>query len=250
MEELLLKADVRAGKSRKSELSALRKDRRIPAVVYGGDKPPMPVIVAEKELLRITKTGGANAIIHLQHPSGEDTVILKFLKRHVVTHQPIHADFQRISLKKKIEVKVPLRVFGEAPGVKLHGGVLEHILREVKVRTLPTQIPHHIDLDVGQLDINQSIWVKDLRVPEGVEILDAPDHIVVNIVQPTEEAAAPAAAEGAAAGTEPEVIAKGKKEEGEEGAEGAKGEAKGDAKPDAKGKAAAPAAEKKKDDKK
>ena len=224
MQELQLEATVRESKSNKSQLTALRKDRLIPAVVYGGKKGPLAVIVREKELLKLTKSGGANAIIHLKHAKGEDTVILKELQRHVVTHQPIHADFQRISMTDKIEVKVPLHVIGEPPGVKLHGGVLEHILRELRVRALPGKIPQKIDLDVSALNLNESLFVKDVKAPEGVEFLDAPDHLVVNVVQPTAEEEKPAA-EGVAGGVaEPEVIAKGKKdEEGAEGAAPAKG---------------------------
>lgn len=225
MEEIRLKAEPRPGKSTKRELSVLRRDRLIPAVVYGGDGPPMNVVVHEKELHKATQRGGANVIIRLQHPTGEDTVILKQLQHHVVTHQPLHADFQRISLKEKIEVRVPLHVVGEAPGVKLHGGVLEHVLRELKIRAFPTAIPPRIDVDVSLLDVNQSVLVRDVPSPAGVEVLDAPDHIVLNVVQPTAEEVAPAA-ETATGGAEPEVIAKGKKETAE-GAEGAAPAAKG-----------------------
>jgi large subunit ribosomal protein L25 len=242
MKEIQLEAQLReSGKGTKKQLSTLRSTHMIPAVVYGGKKDPLAVIVDEKALMQATKTGGANAILHLKHPKGEDTVILKELQRHVVSHQPIHADFQRINLKEKIEVRVPLRTVGEAPGVKLHGGILEYVLREFRVRAPPTAIPQHIDLDVSKLEVNMSLHVKDVPVPEGVEVLDAPDHLVANVLVPTEEAAAtPAAgAEGAAAAAEPEVIAKGKKDE-----EGAEGEAKAGDK-----KAAAPAAgaEKKKE---
>lgn len=221
--ELTLSAEVRE-KSKKAELTKLRKDHLIPGVVYGGKKGPVNVVVAEKELVKLMKAGGANAIIRLKTGKGEDTVILKEMQRHVVTHQPIHADFQRISMTTKIEVKVPLHVAGEAPGVKTGGGILEHVLRELKVKALPAKIPQRIEVDVSNLQLNESVHVRDLRIPEDVEVLDAPDHIVVNVVQPTAEEAPAAPAEGAAAGTEPEVIAKGKKEE--EGAEAGKEAAK------------------------
>ncbi|MBI4422220.1 MAG: 50S ribosomal protein L25 [Elusimicrobia bacterium] len=233
--ELTLNAQVRESKSRKSELTKLRQDRLIPGVIYGGKKGPVNVVVAERELAKLTKAGGANAIIHLKHAKGEDTVILKALQRNVVTSQPIHADFQRISMTTKIEVRVPLHVVGEAPGVKTGGGILEHVLRELKVRALPGKIPQRVDVDVSRLNLNDKLEVKDLAIPEGVEVLDAADHIVVNVVQPTaEEVAAPA--EGAAAGSEPEIIAKGKKEEEAEGAaaKGAAAPAKPETKPEAK----------------
>ena len=222
--ELTLNAQVRESKSKKSALTQFRKERLIPGVVYGGKKPPVNVVVTEKELVKLTKAGGSNAIIHLKTGKGEDTVILKALQRHVVTNQPLHADFQRISMTTKIEVKVPLHVVGEAPGVKTGGGILEHVLREFKVRALPAKIPQRIDVDVSALQLNDKIEVKDVKIPEGVEVLDAPEHIVVSVVQPTVEEAPAAPAEGAAAAAEPEVIAKGKKEEegAEAGKEGAK----------------------------
>lgn len=214
MKEIQLKARGRSQRGRRAELSALRAGRLIPAVVYGGDKPPVSVSVAEVDLAQATRAGGANAIIHLEHPQGSDTVILKELKRHVVTNRPLHADFQRISLKRKIEVKVPIKLIGEPPGVRLHGGILEHVLRELRIRSLPAKIPHHVEVDVGALEINESIHVRDLRVPEDVEVLDGGDHLVANVIVPTAETEAPTA-EAAAAAAEPEVIAKGKKEEGE-----------------------------------
>ena len=245
MKEIELKVELRQnGKGTKKELSTLRTARMIPAVVYGGDKPPVSVVVSEKDLTKATKTGGANAILHLKHSKGEDTVILKTLQHHAVSLAPIHADFQRISLREKIEVKVPIHVVGEAPGVKLHGGILEHVLRELRVRALPTAIPQKIDVDVSNLQLNENVLVKDVIVAKDLEVLDAPDHIVINVVQPTAEVVAPTPEAAAAAAAEPEVIAKGKKEE--EGAEGAE---KGKAAAAAPAKGAAPAAggEKKKE---
>src|SRR6185369_11672649 len=118
-----------------------------------------------------------------------------------------------------IEAKVPLRIVGEAPGVKNDGGLLQHELRELRVRALPTKIPQFIDVDVSALKINDHILVSDLKAGEGVELLDAADHMVVHVTIVKEEVAAtpatPAAgAEGAAAAAEPELAAaKGKKDE-------------------------------------
>ncbi|MFA6318512.1 MAG: 50S ribosomal protein L25, partial [Elusimicrobiota bacterium] len=177
-----------------------------------------------------------------------ETVMVKTIQRHPVTDLPIHADFQRISLTEKIEAKVPLHVMGEAPGVKTDGGMLQHELRFVTVRALPTAIPQSLAVDVSNLQLNERIQVKDLKAPEGVELLDSPEHVVVHVTLVKEEVVEVAPAEGVAAEgalAEPEVIAKGKKpEEGEEGAVGA--EAKPGAKPAAGAEAkpgAKPAAE-------
>lgn len=235
MADIQLKAEVRSEKSTKKSLSEMRDAKKIPGVVYGGKGGTVEIVVAERDLLSAIKTGGANAIIKLKHEKGEDTVIVKELQRHVVTSSPLHVDFQRISLSEKIDVKVPVRVVGEAPGVKFDGGVLEHIMREIEVQCLPNEIPAKIDVDVSQLKVGQAIHINEIAVPVGSRILDDAESIVVNIVHATiEEEVAPV--EEAVEGVEPEVIAKGKKdEEGEEGADAdAKGDAKGDAKAGAK----------------
>ncbi|MBI2361932.1 MAG: 50S ribosomal protein L25 [Elusimicrobia bacterium] len=239
MEEIKVAAELRGDKNTRNQLSELRKARKIPAVVYGGKDKPVSVTVGEKELMEALKRAGANAIIHLNHAKGTDTVILKELQRNVITGQPTHADFKRIDLKEKIVVQVPLHTVGEAPGVKLQGGILEHVMRQVEIRCLPTAIPKGIDVDISGLSVGGAIHIGELKIAEGIEVLSKADQVVVHVVIVKEEAA-PAPAEGAAAapGTEPEVIAKGKKDE-----EGAEAPA-GDKKPAAAGdkKAAAPAA--------
>ena len=217
MDELALKAEKRDLKP-KGKNNFLRRQGKIPAVVYGGSKKPIPLSIQEKDFQKAIHTrAGANAIIRLTHPEGTDTVILKSVHRHTVTHKTLHLDFQRISLKEKIEVRIPLRVVGEAPGVKLHGGILEHILRELPVRCLPTEIPDYIELDVSHLEIGHGISIQELKIPKSVEVLEKIDQVVVNVVAPTKLEEAPVAAP-AAETLEPEVIARGKKEETTEAA--------------------------------
>ncbi|MEK7757705.1 MAG: 50S ribosomal protein L25, partial [Planctomycetota bacterium] len=152
--EITLNVEVRAEKGTKKELSSLRAASRIPAVVYGGEKPSIKVALSEKELIAARKKGGVNAILRLKHAKGEETVIVKELQRHPVTDRPVHADFQRISLTNKIEAKVPLVVVGEAPGVKTSGGMMSIDLRELRIKALPTAIPQHIDVDVSHLELH------------------------------------------------------------------------------------------------
>ncbi len=167
-------------------------------------------------------------------------VLIKEIQRHPITRALRHLDFVRISLKKKIETRVPIHVKGEAPGVKVGGGVLEHLVREIRVRCLPTEIPTSIDVDISGLGINQGIRAKELKLPQGVEILMDAESVVIHVltVKVVEETPVAGAVPGAATTAEPEVIKKGKVEEGEEGATpaaGAKAPAAGDK------KAAAPA---------
>src|SRR5258708_3262738 len=132
--EITLNVEVREGKGSKKALSTLRAGSKIPAVVYGGEQPPLTIALSEKELSAARKRGGVNAILRLKHAKGEETVIIKELQRHPVTDRPVHADFQRISLTRKIEARVPLLVVGEAPGVKDFGGMLAHELRELRIK--------------------------------------------------------------------------------------------------------------------
>src|SRR5438046_8096870 len=118
MEEIKLAVEKKEAKGTKKVLSTLRAESKIPGVIYGGDKPPVEVALGEKELLAARKKGGVNAILHLRLGDADETVIVKALPRHPVTDRPVHADFQRISLTKKIDAKVPLQIKGEAPGVK------------------------------------------------------------------------------------------------------------------------------------
>ena len=216
MQEINVAAEARGAKTTKHQLSELRRAKKIPAVVYGGKDKPVSVTVGAKELMEALKKAGANAIIHLKHGKGTDTVILKELQRDVVDGHPVHADFKRIDLKEKIDVQVPLHAVGEAPGVKLGGGLLEHVLRQIEIRCLPTAIPQRIDFDVSSMQVNDALYVRDLKLPEGVELRTKADQVIVHVViVKVEVEAVVAPVEGApVAGAEPEVVAtKGKKDE-------------------------------------
>lgn len=235
MEQISVSARLREKTGGKGFLSGMRREGGIPAVIYGLNKPPVSVVVVEKEMLGIIKKG-ANAVLKLKYSDKEDNVIIKEVQRHVVTDKPIHIDFHRISLTEKIEVKVHIKVVGEAFGVKTEGGVLEHNMREFNVLCLPTDIPKEIEVDVTSLKLNENLRVKDIKAGKA-EIMDDPNQIVVSVFMPKEEVVETPVA-GTVAGAEaaePELVGgKGKKEE-----EGAEGEAKPGAKPAAPGAAGA-----------
>lgn len=220
MKPIVLEAHTRTVQ-RKSSLKALRRTGQVPAVVYGGDEPPCPVLMDGPQFAQAMRTGlGENALLSLKIGGNTTTAIVKAIQRDAITRKTLHVDFQRVSLKEKLEVAVPLKVMGEAPGVKLTGGVLEYILREVSIRCLPTDIPESIPVDVSQLQIGHGVTVRELAIPPDIEVLTAPDQLVVNIVVPSVIEEAPV--EVAPAAAEPEVIARGKKlEEGEEAVPGA-----------------------------
>ncbi|MCL2334741.1 MAG: 50S ribosomal protein L25 [Endomicrobia bacterium] len=225
MKEVILETEVRETGS-KSSLEAFRKQGKIPGTFYGKGVKPSNIAVNSRDFMTIIAENGANVIISLKLKDGKKPVIVKELQRNILTQAPIHVDFQAISLKEKIEVLVPIHIEGIADGVKNAGGVMEHIVREVRIAALPTNIPQKISLDVSALTIGKGLTIADLPKLEGVEYLQDPSTLVVNVVTVKVEEEKPAA-EAAAAGTEPaqpEVISKGKKDkEGEEGAAAAGG---------------------------
>jgi large subunit ribosomal protein L25 len=242
MQELNVNAEIRQKVGGKGILSAIRRDKKIPGVVYGEKKSALSVVVSEKDIQRVTKAG-SNSIINLTTTEGTDKVILKQVQLHAISLDPIHVDFLRISMTHKLEIVVPIHLHGESKVAKESGALVEHMLRELKVRCLPSDIPAEIAIDITELQLNQTINVSNLAMPKGVESISEPSTLVVHLVVPKEEVVEPAPGTAAAATTaEPEVIAKGKKEE--EGAEAAAKDGKAAPAKDAKA-APAPKAEKK-----
>jgi large subunit ribosomal protein L25 len=218
MKELTLDAQKRESAT-KGTVNAMRRSGRVPAIVYGDNESPVSCSVDAKQLKQLL-SAGRNALISLTLADAKHPVLVKEIQRNAITRDILHVDFHRVSLKKKVEASVAIHVKGEAPGVKLGGGVLEHLVREIRVRCLPTEIPASLDADVSALQIGQALKVKDLNIPSGVEVIGDLEGMIINIVAPTilEEPTPGAAATTAEAGTaEPEVIKKGKVEEGEEG---------------------------------
>ncbi|MDD2524590.1 MAG: 50S ribosomal protein L25 [Endomicrobiaceae bacterium] len=215
MKQVALEAEIREVSQ---NLNVIRNAGKIPAVFYGKNETPIAVTVDTKKFMTIVGKEGANVIIELKFKDFSKTAIIKELQRHVLTQAPNHVDFQAISLKEKIDILVPVHIDGIADGVKNSGGTLEHILREIKVRCLPTDIPSKISVDVSALKIGEALTVSQLPKIDGVEYENDPTNIVVNIIALSVEEEKPV--DVTAVPQAPEVIAKGKKEE--EGAEGTK----------------------------
>jgi large subunit ribosomal protein L25 len=205
----------RKGGSGKGYNNRLRAQGLIPAIFYGHGEENIPLEVKRREFMKALSTeAGENVIIDLEILDGKKrevkTAILKEKQVHPIRREVLHADFYHISLKEKLTTAVPINLVGEAPGVKM-GGILEHFLWEVEIRSLPTKIPDHITADISSLEIGESLRIGDLEEVEGIEILGDPDQIVLTIAPPKvekeEEELAPKE-------EEPEVITK-RKEEGE-----------------------------------
>jgi large subunit ribosomal protein L25 len=208
----------------KNEARRLRVAGKIPAVVYGtakeGKAPEgIPLGVDPKALLHILHSdSGANTLINLKFDGGESRVMVKEYQLDPITHRLLHADFYQLAMDKAITVTVPIVLKGESRGVKQQGGLLDFVTRDIQVHCLPTDIPEHIDVDVTDLELNQSIRVRDLMLSDKWKPISDADTMLVHVVIPKAEEVAPAADAAAApvATAEPEVIKKGKTEEKEE----------------------------------
>ncbi len=188
-----LHAEIRKGTG-KSVTRKLRAQGKIPAVMYGAGESTQPLTLDLHEVDTFLKrTRGESVVINL-HVNGEVKQVLpKEIQRDPVTGRVIHVDFLILHKGEKVTVEVPIVTVGESVGVK-KGGVLEVILRSVEVRATPAQLPAHIEVDVSNLDLGDVVHVRDLPVPEGVEILEDPDEPVVTVLVPRgaeEEEAAP-----------------------------------------------------------
>ncbi len=203
-------------------LNQLRLSGFIPAVVYGHGAPVKVAIDNKIFGSALKNKAGANALFNVKLSGKTSLSIIKEIQRDIFSQAPIHVDFMRINMNEKIEINVPIHTEGIPDGVKNGGGILEHIERDLHVRCLPDDIPAEIKVDVTSLKVHDGIAVKDLPIPKGVEVLSDKNHVVINVVAPRVEEIPEVvpATDGAAEGAEPEVIAKGKKEE--EGAEGEK----------------------------
>ncbi len=223
MQQILLDAKVRnetgTGISRR-----LRRQGRVPAIVYGRKENPLTLEVMEKEFAKVVGLAtGQNAIIslNLDKDGSEILALVKDVQYHPVTDKLLHVDFYRISLRDKITVSVAVVVTGESLGVK-KGGILEHILWQVEVECLPTQIPDRIEVDITALNIGDTVHVKDLKLGEGINILTEGEQTILSVVPPTVVKEEEEVAEEKAA--EPERIGGKEKEESVEEGKASKSE--------------------------
>jgi len=214
MEKVTISAAAREGIGVKGALSKIRAEKNIPAVVYGGHKEPVSVTVSVKDLEKIIKAG-KNTLVEINLAGKPELALVKEVQYHAVTDRPIHADFQRVSMKDKMDVVVPIRLEGTSADIAQYGAIVEHIMREIEVRALVSAIPHEIVVDITPMTINKGIVAGDIKLPEGVELKTDKEAPVVHLAIPKdEETPAPAAAAADAAAAQPESSStKGKKDE-------------------------------------
>ena len=214
MERHSIEAELRT-KTGKGVARKIRRNGLIPGVVYGRGNEPRSIKV---DPLDIEKLLHSNAIFDLTFvgedgEEDESTVIIKDYQKDVIKEDLLHVDFQFISMDEKITVSVPMKLEGEAEGVR-DGGVLQQLLRQIEIDALPAEIPEEITLDISELEVGESLSVSDLELPESVDLVTDKDEVIVTVVTPTELVEEEEEEEEEEEFLEPEVI--GEEEEEEE----------------------------------
>jgi large subunit ribosomal protein L25 len=201
----------------KGAARSLRREGKIPAVIYGHARKPQPLAIDQRELDRLlSHIAAESTVIELSFDGSTSRTLIREIQRHPFKPQILHVDFQELVAGEKVTVDVPIILGGVPEGVRAEGGILDQTMRELSIHVDPANIPNHIDVDVTALRIGDSVHVSDLSLPEGVEVLDEEDATICVVSAPravVEEVPAEVAPEGVV--EEPEVIGKGK----EEGAE-------------------------------
>jgi len=213
-DQMLLEAKERELEGRSSNKS-LRRSGSIPAVIYGGKKDPVSISLMEKDITKASEiTGFATQILKISISGNNEDVVVKELQRHPSTQKLLHADFLRVNPDSKITLTVPLKFLNEdiCVGVKNQGGVISHILNDIEITCLASNLPESIEVDLAELELDDSILLSELVLSEGVEIPilslgEDRDQTVVSV------------SEAKVIDIEPEIEEE--LEEGEEGEEGA-----------------------------
>ena len=197
----------------KSSSRQLRSAGSIPAVIYGGKEEPLKITILEKDIAKASEVPGfATQILNISISGKNQNVIVKEIQRHPATQRVLHADLMRVDPDTKISISVPVRFINEdsCVGVKMHGGVVSHLINDIDITCLASNLPEYLEVDVENLDIGDSIFLSALNLPEGVEIPalalgEDRDQAVVSV------------SEAKVLEIEPEIV---EPEEGEESEEG------------------------------
>lgn len=215
---LVIKAEKRTEMG-KNASGRLRRQGLVPAILYGQSMVSVPLILKKKDIIEILKSEtGENTIFRVAYDSEEKDVMIKEVQINPVTDELTHVDLISISMDKPVRVSVPVELLGEPVGVKVEGGLVDFLLRELDIECLPREIPESIKIDISQLHLHQSFKVMNLELSPGIKVLHEPQAAIVVISSVAEEAA-PATTEEVietAEAKEPEVIKKERKKEEEE----------------------------------
>jgi large subunit ribosomal protein L25 len=216
MSEVVLNAQMREATGKKAKL--VRSTGNVPGIYYSHDETNLNIQVSYTSLAPLVFTSKAS-VIELKISDGTSKkCIIRDVQFDPVTDRPVHFDLQGLREDEKLTMSIPVVLVGGTPKGVREGGLLQHVMHKIEVECLPKHIPEKIEINVGELDINMSVHVREISIP-NVTILDSPDSTVAAVLPPVvEKVPTPeeVAATAEAAAAEPEVLSKGKKaEEGE-----------------------------------
>ena len=213
MERITINVEKREETGKGAARSLRRKDI-VPGILYRGGGS-LPIKLPKKEVMQfINTTSGQQVMVNLHFNDGESKLaLIKEFQVDPIRRELLHADFFEVSLTEKLKVNVHISVTGEPIGVKRDNGILQYHLREIEIECLPDKVPGHVDIDASGLEIGQALHVRDLKLGEDIRVITDPGEVIVNVIAPLVEAAAPAEEAAPAEAAEPEVVKKGKKEE-------------------------------------
>ena len=212
-EQEVVAATPREGKFYKNAARRVRVAGKVPGVIYGAKEPSIAVELDPKQITRILHSDtGHNTIFDLEVGSSRTKAMIVDWQYEPIKGKLMHIDLKRIAMDKAMRVKVPVLLEGVPVGVKMQGGILDQVLREVEIECLPGDIPSHIDVNVTGLGLNSSIRVADLPRGGKIKFITDENATVAHVVAIKEEAAPAVDAVVAAAPAEPEVAKKGKVE--------------------------------------
>lgn len=170
----------------------LRRQNQVPAILYGAHKEAIPITLSQREINKALENEAFYSnVLTIKLDGTSEKAVLKDMQRHPFKPLILHIDLQRVSEKEKITLHIPLRFVNEeiAPGVKQGGGVITHLINQIEVSCLPADLPEFIEVDVSQLELNQSIHLSAIPLPKGVELpalAHGPDHdVAVVTIQPS-----------------------------------------------------------------
>ncbi len=196
MENLVLNIEKRE-EIGKGGARKLRRAGYIPGILYSPhkDDPEIPIKVLKKEFHKIFAGDSEHHVLNLNLENEEVMAVIKEIQRDPIKSDVLHVDFFKVFKGEKVIVEVPIELIGESKGVK-KGGILEHLLREIEIEAIPSQIPDAIEIDISDLDLGDTLLVEDLKLPEGVEAVTPLETAVVSILAPTKGEEAEEAEEG------------------------------------------------------
>jgi len=185
---------------------SLRRDGRVPAVIYGHGREPQALSINTRDLEKLLEHISAeNTVIDLDVDGTSSRTLIREIQRHPFKRQILHVDFQELVAGEKVIVRLPVILVGVPDGVRMDGGILDQTMRELEVEVDPANIPNHVEVDVTKMVIGSSLHVSDIKLPEGVEIV-GDEEASVAVVSAPRAAVEAVATEEAAVGAEPEVI--------------------------------------------